>query len=567
VPYITGFERADKFETKRSLQGWYSFYRGEQGVRVNGYNFGSGTMTVPTGGISLENLRNGTSADKQRIFDITSGASSGAILLSFGGTAAYNNTSTTTGKSWNREFNSYTPGSDLWINRHYAHIWRTTDDNGTPRTYIGTAATSSNLNHPGMALEYSGGNPGTLHGTWAVYGDANVFYGTNSNYSYYLNGNGTNAQMPGEPFSTPDISIYNGGGVDAANVGYTHQPDGRAILLVKSNLTAYSHHTDVAQVNIIQPTTVYGSTQRWQNVRISKAAANTSTSEANVGKIYMTAYNADFKSLWYGSRNNNNNTTMIIDGGSVTGINNIGTSGLAAVAKAGEFSAVDYDSTGPIIAYYDGTNDTVRVALGANDNPGTGNWTRRYLLPSTGAGSELYSGSGKYISIKVDKANGIHLSFFNSVNNTVVYYYAQSRANIGNAPNGTTVKCHAIDSVVTGGNWSNISVDNDGNPWIVYGDNSLTNNYDGARIAYKGAFTRELKDPISGAAITGWEALSMPADYTVGNDRLNIEAWPPTGYSGSATSSPIGSWHAAVGYTSDMFRVGYFFKPTVPTGF
>jgi hypothetical protein len=576
VPYITGFERTAKFSTKRSLQGWYSFYQGETDIKVKGYNFGgiTGTMTLNGDPVTIS----GTSTT-ERTFSIPANGSSGAIIFNPSGVAAYNNTSSTTGKSWNREYNSYTPGSDLWMNKPYAHIWRTTQSDSAPRTYIGNTVNSSGLNHPGMALEYTGGGAGTLHGTWAAYGSANVFYGTNgtSNNFNALHGNGTLAQMPGEPFSTPDISIYNGGGADAANVGYTHQPDGRAILLVKSNVTAYTHHTDVPNNNIIQSSTVHGSTQRWQNIRISKAAANTSTTETNVGRIYMTAYNADFKSLWYGSRNGTTNTTMIIDGGSVTGINNIGASG--AVANAGEFSAVDYDSTGrPIIAYYDGTNDTVRVALGANDNPGTGNWTRSYLLPS---GNALYKGSGKYISIKVDKNDGIHLSFFNSVNNTVVYYYASSRAGIGTAPNGTTVKCHAIDSVVAGGNWSDISVDNEGNPWIVYADSSRTNNYDGARIAYRtgnyanntdpavaNTFSRPLTDPISKTTIRGWEALSMPANYTVGNDRLNLEAWPPTNRpnpNGTITGGP--GWNAAVGYPSDLFRVGYFIKPTVPAGF
>jgi hypothetical protein len=567
VPYITGFERAEKFVTKRSLQGWYSFYQGETGIKVKGYNFGTGgTNTISLNGTDVGTVTVNSAAE--RTFSIPGGGVSGAINMTANGVPAYNNYAGITDvityiktKSWNREFNAYTPGSDLWINRHYAHILRTTvKDGSSPRDYIGSTTGSSGLNHPGMALEYIGGNPGTIHGTWAVYGNANSYYGTNTGDFYPLH-----TPTPGEPFSTPDISIYNGGGAGAGNIAYTYQPDGRPRILVRSRIDNSLGTNTIPDSTIIQASTVNGSTQRWQNIRISKAAANTDNNETNVGRVYITAYNADFKSLWYGSRSGSN-TTMIIDGGSVTGINNIGTSGLAAAASAGEYSAVDYDDVGPIIAYYDASNDTVRVALGTNLNPGTGDWTRRYLLPSTGAGSELYRGSGKYISIKVDKGYGIHLSFFNSVNNTVVYYYAQRRANIGTAPNGTTVKCHAIDSVVSGGTWSDISVDNDGNPWIVYGDNSRTNNYDGARIAYKGAFTRTLTDPVSKSDITGWEALTMPADYTVGNDRLNIESWPPTNRAnGTTVTGP--TWNAAVGYPSDLFRVGYFTKPTLPPGF
>jgi len=119
--------------------------------------------------------------------------------------------------------------------------------------------------------------------------------------------------------------------------------------------------------------------------------------------------------------------------------------------------------------------------------------------------------------------------------------------------------------VVTGGIWSDISVDNNGNPWIVYGDSSRTNNYDGVRMAYQSSaqtgirFTGELACPVTGADITGWEALTMPANYTVGNDRLNIEAWPPTVRGGSLGTAP--GWNAAIGYASDLFRVGYFYYP------
>jgi len=32
-------------------------------------------------------------------------------------------------------------------------------------------------------------------------------------------------------------------------------------------------------------------------------------------------------------------------------------------------------------------------------------------------------------------------------------------------------------------------------------------------------------------------------------------------YTGGISASPMGDWHAAVGYASDQFRIGYFFKP------
>jgi hypothetical protein len=418
-----------------------------------------------------------------------------------------------------------------------------------------------------MALEYTGGNAGLLHGTWAVYGNAVPYYGRSNNYANAL----VASAQATEPSLTPDISIYNGGDQTAANIGFSYQGDGDARLRIKSVVTTQSNGTDIQGAAGNNPT------QRWKNVRISKAGANSGTTNDNVGRIYMTANDAPSKGLWYGMRNGTNNSTVFIDGGNATG----GVGGLPAAGSAGEFSAVDYDSTGPIIAYYDQTNDTVRIALGNNNPTQANSFTRNYLLPETGSGSELRRGSGRYISIKVDN-DRIHIAFYNSVYNSVVYYYAASRASIsqnGTATNGVSVKCHTIDNVITGGIWTDISVDNSGNPWIVYGDSSRTGNYDGVRIAYlSGSFTRDLKCPVTGADIKGWEALTMPANYVVNNDRLNIEAWPPavrTGVTLGTFNTSIGGpipWNAAIGYPGGvdsshyMYRVGYFYIPTIPTG-
>jgi hypothetical protein len=601
VPYITGFERkTPQFTTKRSLQGWYSFYQGESDIGVLGYNFGTSTVSMTLKGTTLTPVSGSSSS--RRTFSIPATAASGGITLTANGTLAHNNNSTlntTTGKSWNREYNSYTPGSDLWINRPYAHIWRSSyDEDSTPRTYIGTNVSSQGLAHPGMALEYNSDSPspGTLHGTWAAYGRANVFYGTNANASYALHGPAT----PGEPFGTPDISIFNGGGASPANmpnIGYSRQPDGRSVLLVKAAVTTQSNADTPPASTVLQAYGANGSTQRWQNIRISKAAANTVANETDtqVGRIYMSSYNADITSLWYGSRinggsnNNGTNNVMFIDGGgALDTTTSIPTSGLTATGNAGEYSAVDYDSTGPIIAYYDQTNDTVRVALGLNPTPtnAAGQWNRVYLLPSTRVvnangssnGSELRTGSGKFISIKVDKSNGIHLAFYNSAKNTMVYYYASSRANLIGVtaanptvvPNaGENVKVFTVDNVVKGGTWTDISVDDYGNPWIVYGDSSRTENYDGVRMAYKSSsntgtqFSGALTCPVTKANITGWEALTMPSNYTVENDRLNIEAWPPTNRAGGILGTRTDTWNAAIGYANKIsgFRVAYFYYP------
>jgi hypothetical protein len=603
VPYVIGFERDVRstagytplYATKRSRQGWYSFFRGEGNIALNGYNLGENalTMTIQSGASTTATITDAfvtTNNLNRHIFSIPATAPSGRINVRVGNTAAgdiYNHTSAHANKSWNKESNAYTDGSDLWNNKPHAHIWRTeqttTSTNTAPATLIG-GTDSAALQSPGMVLEYQT-NYAPLRGAWSAYATAGFYYGQNTNATRTpLRHN------EGEPFSASDISMYNGTGVP--NVVATYQGDGQPSIRLR---TIMSDGGTISNTNLIPMTNIVTGTptQRWQNTRISKAAANGSTDQGNAGRVHVTSYDAYNQSLFYtyhttGTTQPTAAVRAIVDGhGTATAAINGHTPisntnvGLAASNNAGEYSAVDYDATGPVIAYYDQENDTVRLAFGRAATPGTGadQWYRRYLLPSD---HSLFKGSGKYISIKVDKNNGIHLAFWNSTYNTVVYAYASGRAIFSNnnnvvrpAPRNTfslgTAGLYVctIDNVVRSGQWTDISVDNNGNPMIVYGDNSRIGNYDGVRIAYYIAdatglttisYTGTLTCPVTGATITGWEALSMPAAYKVNDDRLNVEVWPPTLRGGTLGTAP--SWNAAVGYGSDCFRVGYFFYPT-----
>jgi len=631
VPYITGFERAAQFTTKRSLQGWYSFYQGET-VTVKGYNFGTGTVSVSVnGGTGITAAGSSTS----RNFTIpATGSASGAITMTVGGsTAAYNNTSTIVNKSWNREYSVNTNGSDLWINRPYAHIWRTAQEEGTPGA-SGTAGTifaaigsTAGLDNPSMALQYTGASHGRLHAVWAIFGRDSYFYGqnhsdgtqvrgsnpyTNANYNYGQYGFGLSGafllQRSGEPYLPVAMDYYNAPNATADNhinsvsAAAVYQRDGEPRILLKPRVHAYVAHNDngaydgggtdgnvngqgdndgFAIGNVTSPT----STTRWKSLRIRKAAV--STADNNPGKVFVTAYDSDpaNKRLFFTTQNatlttyngageanaSNRGYTFYLDGTNAS--NGIG--GIGAANAAGRYNAVDFDSAGrPVVAYFDEQHQTLRLAYANGNAPNAANsWTRRYVLSETND-KELYLGSGSYVSMKIQRANDsgtgtaaqgdadlIHLAFYNSDKKTLVYAVGTRTG---------TFTAYAIDRVVEGGQWTDISVDTNNNPWIVYADSSRLGNRDGARIAYKssgtGAFTRVLNDKVTGASITGWEAITMPADYDVKDDRLNIAVWPPKGYAGAATSSPIGGWHAAVGYASDQFRIGYFFKPTSAMG-
>jgi hypothetical protein len=608
VPYVVGFERASQYSTTRSRQGWYSFFQGEPGIALLGYNLGTAAAapgiayaTTDTGGTTMGNIAiDDVSVATRPIFPrrytftVPAAAVSGKINVTVTGAAgvtpatsspAYNTNFATaannyTTKSWNRENSAYIAGSDLWINRPHVHIWRTTENAAAPRTYFnGSGGPTS----PGMALEYeSGAGAGRLHAAWTSFGDATYYYGHNGADSRVT----MQGAPSGDPFALTDISLFNGAGTP--NLSAVYQNDGAPYVLLRTTLTTNGIvNQEHRNARISYVASGVRASERWGNTRIAKAAANTANNPndpyrepgdiANnnrnpggndafwAGRTYMTAYDSQNKYLWFGMRYNtgtnnaHNNYTRIIDGVTANADDTtLITGGLAAGTNKGDYNAVDFDGTGPVIAYYDQANDTVRIAFGTLATTGTdpiSGWSRQYLLPSTHA---LYKGSGKYISLKVDKANGIHLAFYNSIQQTVVYAYMENR----NTPVANVV-AYPVDKVIQGGVWTDISVDDNGSPWIVYGNTSRMNNYDGVRMAYKSsantgfafATTRESTNPAA-----GWEAVSMPADYTIRNDRLNIEVWPPTNRAGGTLPTGPG-WNAAIGYGSDMYRIGYFYYP------
>jgi hypothetical protein len=170
-----------------------------------------------------------------------------------------------------------------------------------------------------------------------------------------------------------------------------------------------------------------------------------------------------------------------------------------------------------------------------------GAWTRRSLRDT----NDLFRNAGTHISMKVDNENNVHLAFLNTRENALVYAKG-TRAGAFTA--------EKVADVIQGALRIDISLDDEGNPFIVYGDNSRIGNFDGVRLAYKGA-----NSDVFG---NSWETVQMPAPYAIHNDRLNIEAWPPNARTGvTVGAAPAGGWNAAIGYASDQFRIAYFFKP------
>ena len=663
VPYVTGFRRQSHYANIRSMQGWYSFYQGEREIEALGWNLNGNiattngmTLNAPaTPGFGVPESRNVQGDRSSPIsgyhiggmrtiaFSVPAttvtptggdpmggGAQSGRInftvspVVSGNGAVPIHNHRSDPSRSWNGE---NLPAGDrqsvLWTNRPYAHIWRTgptdetsasTEGNHIPRTFMGPFDNTAGLEHPGMALEYAGAgaSPGRLHGAWGVFGTAMIHYGTNQRGSV----TGTDAfdstrlstGTDVDPFVMPDISIHNGtvtGTNNSPNIAFIHMHDNTSSVRMRVNVTnrISSVGTGAAEFPVL--TATGGGPRRWQNVRVVKAVAN--SSGTHPGRLHTSVYDALNRSLVFvtrgpggGTNTSGNEVRVTIDGPGTTILG----AGLTNSGDAGLFSAIGYDEYGPIVAYYDFTNDTIRVAWGWVANPGNGTitapvWTRSEILRGNGNG-DLFMGSGRYASMAVDNTGDIHLAFFNTRLGALVYAHAPARTAATSTP---VFSARIVDTMDGVGTWTDISVDHDGNPWIVYGYQGRQGNYDGIRMAYRsrnpvsnsgngiefatplflgvsGSTVVASQSPTPGAMdLTGWEAVQMPAPFRASYDRLNIEAWPPSnradanaGALDMAAEHRVGGvgegrpWSAAIGYASGgndrRFRVGYFFKPT-----
>jgi len=137
----------------------------------------------------------------------------------------------------------------------------------------------------------------------------------------------------------------------------------------------------------------------------------------------------------------------------------------------------------------------------------------------------------------------------------------------------TFTRAQVVDSVGSVGRWCSLSLDNDGNPWISYQDESYEKSRDGVKMAYyspntyyKGSITGPTTGPagqdtdVNNVAVTGWEAMHIPTQFEVENARLGMECYPALRLGYTATP-PTKFWSGAVGYLGqDYFRIAYYVK-------
>ena len=273
---------------------------------------------------------------------------------------------------------------------------------------------------------------------------------------------------------------------------------------------------------------------------------------------------------------------------------------LGSVIDAGEHNAIAiaYDSLGqgcPVIAYYDNTNQRLKMAVSTRPNPTTKNdWViRDYVIPPT---DPLSYQTGQFVSMRIDNGardsgtkNTVHIAAFNSQGSYLVYIKGQiNPPSSGNAWQDNTTANNVftiaagypkvVDSVGVVGRWSTISLDEDGDPWIAYMDEMNRGSMDGAKIAYyKPSLYKKTQTDMYGRSVTGWETMHVPALYRVENQifdgrengRLGFENFPTRNFQATTGTR---FWSGALGYVGTgagpdagtafrtRYRIAYYVK-------
>jgi hypothetical protein len=238
--------------------------------------------------------------------------------------------------------------------------------------------------------------------------------------------------------------------------------------------------------------------------------------------------------------------------------------------NAGKHNAIAVTSNGfPVIAYYDETNQSLKIAVSNNAAPTlASNWTIRTASEIfTGDNASYAKGTGEYVSIQIDtranQNNRFHIAAMNAISKNVVYI----SGTLGATANSFAVDAvQVVDSVGNVGAWCKLSLTSTGEPWIVYMDDGYKGSRDGAKVAYrsaarynKGAATFAGQDvDLFGKPISGWEAMHVPTRYRVENAELGMERFPTIRVPGATRSAGFATF-AAVGFLGeDYYRIAYY---------
>jgi len=438
----------------------------------------------------------------------------------------------------------------------------------------------------GTGIRFHGGGTGSTDGSPSYMSDEYskyLYHGESTWYNASANNTGRTASPPStDQFMNPHIVTSYSGGSEHIHVSYYDDKDGS--IKYRYNLRGSPGTIDLHD----------GS-----NSGAGGNTTNPTYNAANVNAIPKMWANLDG-----GFDQEDTDATTWISGtgtgGNIASGARVVRNGSRGTAiKAGKHNSIAVTSQGyPVIAYYDETNQRLKLAVSGSVSPVLANdWViRDYVIPSDNKSS---FGTGEFVSMKIDTINGtnqnrVHIAAMNT-SKRLVYVTgklnppAAGSGNIQQTSGGvlTDVTVQVVDSVGSVGRWCALSLDSSGNPWISYMDESYVGSRDGVKVAflnkttfYKGVaggtyFPGKYID-LYGASLEGWETMHVPTTYRVENPvegpgrehgRLGMECFPTRNVT-PTTNNKI--WNGAVGYLSqdaagtsaamDRYRVAYYVK-------
>jgi hypothetical protein len=421
----------------------------------------------------------------------------------------------------------------------------------------------------------SNDNPSAMNSTYS----SSLYHGESTWYNASADNSGRQASPPStDQFMNPHIvTSYTNDGREHIHVSYYDDKDGS--IKYRYNRRGYPGTIDL------------------HSNQNNGGTTNPNYSAANVNAVPKMWTNLDGGV----DAEDTDATTWIQDtgsGGAIASGARVVRNGSRGAVKAGKHNSIAVTSQGyPVIAYYDETNQRLKLAVSRSASPvEASNWViRDYVIPRNNNSS---FGTGEFVSMKIDTkdgANRVHIAAMNTSKRLVyVTGILNPTAGTGNALQDensgsnvlTGVTVQVVDSVGSVGRWCALSLDRDGNPWISYMDESYVGSRDGVKVAFKnttnfykgvtgGAYFPGKYIDVNGASLEGWETMHVPTTYRVENSvegpgrehgRLGMECFPTR----NVTTGSTKAWNGAVGYVSqdaagsaaamDRYRVAYYMK-------
>lgn len=236
----------------------------------------------------------------------------------------------------------------------------------------------------------------------------------------------------------------------------------------------------------------------WQCVTVDSVAANTGqdTSIAisrSSSDAWVSYYDVTNTNLRVAGSNNPSGTACTLASWECTTIDSTG--------DVGSYSKLALDNnSNPWIAYYDNTNNDLKVAQYVGAGAGTGCASNYWTCTSVDTGGNV----GGFTSIAMDPSGNPWVSYYDTTN--LDLKVAQYVGSGGSGCASSAWTCTSVDTSGSVGGYTSLAFDPIGNPWVSYQD--ITN------TALK--LARFVGSGGSGCASSAWSCTTVETTNSVG---------------------------------------------------